>query len=291
MKQAELLRQIRKNKGISQKDLTAGICARSTLATYENGKTEYLSSEFLLMFLDRLNYSPSEFFFELKKDSTKQVIKNKIQLACDMKDQALGDIQDIATNLSTEYKKTHDIFYLAHSFKASELFEQHQSVPFCNTAFRMKHCQEIDLMLNYLFAVQSFGSFEFEMFDMIIDYIEPMYINRIIAKIITRLDFSYAPNIKIFLQLIFKAEMHLLELQKFDEVQQVAALTSYNLTHENIHFKIVSRFISDLMEELDTHKFDDVHYSYLTIYSTMGFPEYETILRDFRQHQLREQSA
>ena len=74
------------------------------------------------MFLDRLNYSPSEFFFELKKDSTKQVIKNKIQLACDMKDQSLGDIQDIATNLSTEYKKTHDIFYLAHSFKASELF-------------------------------------------------------------------------------------------------------------------------------------------------------------------------
>ena len=28
MKQAELLRQISKNKGISQKDLTAGICAR-----------------------------------------------------------------------------------------------------------------------------------------------------------------------------------------------------------------------------------------------------------------------
>jgi len=53
MKIRETIKQARKEKGMSQKELCKGICSRLTYLKYENNKSE-ISSDKLLKILDKL---------------------------------------------------------------------------------------------------------------------------------------------------------------------------------------------------------------------------------------------
>lgn len=61
---SQLIRQLRLQKGITQRALSSGICSRSTLAMFEKSGT-YLSADFLFEFLDRMNIDPTEYQYRM----------------------------------------------------------------------------------------------------------------------------------------------------------------------------------------------------------------------------------
>ena len=67
MRSGEGFKQLREERGVSQRKLTEGICARSTLATFEN-EGSHLSLELCSKLLDRLNIRIETYFSLISED-------------------------------------------------------------------------------------------------------------------------------------------------------------------------------------------------------------------------------
>ncbi|EGP4803629.1 helix-turn-helix transcriptional regulator, partial [Enterococcus faecium] len=63
----KLLRKLRVERGLSQKELSKGIITRETFVKYENGKTN-IPFFVLIELLEKMNLSLDEFIFYLDKD-------------------------------------------------------------------------------------------------------------------------------------------------------------------------------------------------------------------------------
>ncbi|EGP5249464.1 XRE family transcriptional regulator, partial [Enterococcus faecium] len=71
MDSGELLKKLRVERGISQKNLAHKITTRNTLSRYETGKNS-IPFVILLEFLDKLNITMDEFVLYLEFDSIRK---------------------------------------------------------------------------------------------------------------------------------------------------------------------------------------------------------------------------
>ncbi|KRL08895.1 hypothetical protein [Schleiferilactobacillus perolens] len=290
MKQSALLRKIRLDKQVTQKQLTQGICSRSSLATFESSKTaNCLSSEFLLLFLDRLNVPVDEFVFHMQMNSEKNACLD--QLSSYIKQRPMGEeLRLLAERCYEKYDQSGDVFWLCYGFKASEMYQQQHRDPFCYQEFKAEMAADLQVLQDYLISVQNWGSFEFRVFGNIIQYLPTTYITTIFESLPEKIDLAYPPNRTLFLNLIVNMEIHFIEIGDFIAIRKILHESSPYFSYKNLHFKIISRFIGDLLVELETDQHTIKRYRYLKIYQEMGFDGYYETLMNFRQRQLKHHS-
>ncbi|WP_164506928.1 Rgg/GadR/MutR family transcriptional regulator [Lapidilactobacillus bayanensis] len=286
MKEAEILKKIRINKQVSQAHLTQGVCSRSTLATFELKETSYLSSEYLFKFLERLNISLDEFSYYVKVDNEKQTCLNNIKYYRGLKSKGLNELKQISEECYVKFAQTNDIFWLIYAFKSSEMFRQQSDSPFVYQQFKQSKQHDLETLENYLMEVQNWNSFEFRIFGNIVQYLNSTYIQRILELLPTKLDLTYPPNHEILIKTILNMEIHFVEINEPELMQRVIDQTAGYFTYENLHYKILSVFLTDLLKELNTNKYPCSGYKYLQIYKEMGFDDYYVTLMNFRIRQL-----
>ena len=175
----ELLRKIRLERGISQKQLSDKITSRETLVRYENGKSS-IPLSVLIELLDRLNVNLDEFVFYLHKDvmrkknwSLKKLVKkvrenqsNFPHILRTLREKAINskDIVDIRNYLVA---KTVDWYTLEESDRKLNRSDE----------------EYLSKLKDYLEAVDEWGRFEMSTFSTLLFIFETNYIKRRLSDI------------------------------------------------------------------------------------------------------------
>ncbi|MDT2664614.1 helix-turn-helix transcriptional regulator [Enterococcus hirae] len=102
---SSLIRKLRKERGLTQEQLTRGISQRGTLAAFESRGTK-ISFELLVNYLERMNITLEEYQFLLNSNSltNKQKLTNYL-----ISSKKITHEQEL--ELLNEYEKTGSIYY------------------------------------------------------------------------------------------------------------------------------------------------------------------------------------
>lgn len=154
--QGSLIKKLRTDRKISQAKLAEGISSRTTLSSFENRKTN-LSSQTLFDYLDKMNITVHEFSLLIDSEATGQ----KRQLVQDFYtryyDRTLTI--DYLTSLEERYFETQNFFY--YSLYVQGLLLLNRESFLMN---RGAYTQEVELVKQYLFDIETWGRFELNLF-------------------------------------------------------------------------------------------------------------------------------
>ncbi|MDV4704316.1 helix-turn-helix transcriptional regulator [Enterococcus faecium] len=169
----KLLRKLRVERGLSQKELSKGIITRETFVKYENGKTN-IPFFVLIELLEKMNLSLDEFIFYLDKDilreknwSLKKLIK-KIR-----EDKSIS--QHMLQALRKKARNTNNIVDIRNYLVAKTIgwYQLADSERKLNNSDK-EYLYELK---NYLEAVDDWGRFEMATFTTLLFVFETNYIN------------------------------------------------------------------------------------------------------------------
>lgn len=156
MKQSNLIKSLRVERGYSQKKLCEGISSRTTLSSFENRGTE-LSSELLFCYLDRLNIKLEE-YQNLLNDGC-QSDKKRLSLEFSKQYYEGRISEELKAEILKKYESTNDFYFFALWFEANIVLE------FRNDTFsKGKYLNEIKKLCDYLFEIESWQHFEISLF-------------------------------------------------------------------------------------------------------------------------------
>lgn len=285
MKQAELLRKLRKNKGVSQRQLAAGICAQSTLANFETKDQQYISSDFLFRFLDRLNVTVDEYQFLLNEGENEKVYYFQ-QINQYTQEKNTAALKKLYLELQQKFQESGDMYWLCYAFKAEEFYHQLQAEVFDYNAYGQKKTKEIGQLLDYLIKTDIWGFFEIKIFSNLAQYISTTYVLNILKELTEKVDLNYPPYRELIIKTLMNLELHFVEIDEIELVEDIASAVKKYFNREQLHWLILERFLADLCQELRAGKTTWAHYNYLKIYQQMGFGEYYQALAAFRKKQL-----
>ncbi|EOH88979.1 transcriptional regulator [Enterococcus villorum] len=155
MYDGKLIKQLRINRKLTQTQLAAGICSKTSLVAIENHSVKKISFFTLKAFLERLNISLAEYEWlrnqieEPKKAKKSRHLLNKIE------EENFDPYKEIANNRK-QFKKTSDLYYLILNlqmfWKTSEKLE-------LQLEFLRYECRTIE---EYFMQVREYGRFELE---------------------------------------------------------------------------------------------------------------------------------
>ncbi len=162
---ASLIRKLRKERGLTQEQLTRGISQRGTLAAFESRGTK-IGFELLFNYLERMNITLEEYQFLLDNNnlSNKQKLSNYLIFSKEVTPKQEKE-------LLNEYEKTGNIYYrliygqrkLIHSYLHNEPFTKELE-------------EEIDTIKKYLETIDTWGHFELTVFSNCLFIFDDQYI-------------------------------------------------------------------------------------------------------------------
>lgn len=158
MKQGEIIKKLRIERGMSQKMLVKDISTRSTLSSFECRQTE-LSSSTLLKYLEKLNVKFDEFQFLVHDNhfSDKEMTTNKFISSLERYTNK-QEVFLFLNELNEKYASTNDNFYLMISAQLQILKADTLEFDVTNVEIEMKKVKE------YLFQVENWCHFELTIF-------------------------------------------------------------------------------------------------------------------------------
>lgn len=160
MDQAELLKKLRVERGISQSKLTNQVSSRTTLSSFETRHT-HLSSEILIKYLDRMNVKLPEFMFYLQdnKITTKEAIgKNFVGII--YKNSTQKTIEEFRNQLLSLFKQTNDEYYFILLIQFNILLSREKDLLNLE-AFE----KEVIYIRDRLFRIETWGYLELTIFN------------------------------------------------------------------------------------------------------------------------------
>ncbi|MGM9902846.1 transcriptional regulator [Enterococcus hirae] len=173
---AALIRKLRKDRGLTQEQLTDGISQRGTLAAFETRGTK-IGFELLVSYLDRMNISLEEYQFLLNSNSlsNKQKLTNYL-----ITSKTITPAQE--QELLNEYEKTGNIYYrliyAQRKLIASYLY---------SASFTASMTEEINVIKKYLEKIDTWGHFELTIFSNCLFIFEDEYIIHSFQNSITKM--------------------------------------------------------------------------------------------------------
>lgn len=169
----ELLRKLRLERGISQKDLSYGITTRETFVKYENGRTK-IPFFVLIELLERMNLNLDEFIFYLDKDNVREKNWSLKKLVKKLREDKSNFHHTLRT-LREKAKDTNNIvdirnYLVVKTIDWYQLAASKRKLSNSDT----KYLSELK---RYLEAVDDWGRFEMATFNTLLFVFETNYIN------------------------------------------------------------------------------------------------------------------
>ncbi|EGP5710372.1 XRE family transcriptional regulator, partial [Enterococcus faecium] len=152
IKHGALIKKLRKERGITQSQLSADISSRGTLAALESRGIN-ISFDLLTKYLDRMNITLEEYLFLYEKSHVSDKRTSSKFMISDSTN--TSDAEEILTNLQIKYNETEDKFYYFTYLTNKLLFQflHNQNYDYSNS-------EEAHILKDYLDHVETWGRFE-----------------------------------------------------------------------------------------------------------------------------------
>jgi Rgg/GadR/MutR family transcriptional activator len=277
---ASLIRKLRKERGLTQEQLTVGISQRGTLAAFESRGTK-IGFELLTKYLERMNITLSEYQFLL--NNNKLTDKQKLSNYLISKKKELSDEQEKA--LLDAYEKTGDIYYRI-------LYAQKKLIYgyVYNSSLTPFMKQEIAVIKNHLDRIDTWGHFELSIFSNCLFLFDDDYIfysfNQSVTKMEMYVDTThYSDLLSNFLlngiQLSFNRSS--LPLRKLF-LGELKRILTHNKTIDLAYYKVFSAF--DKLADGDTSATDEIDKG-LEFFEWLGLTEPVSYLTRLKEQYVR----
>ncbi|EPI01570.1 DNA-binding helix-turn-helix protein [Enterococcus faecalis 13-SD-W-01] len=236
---ASLIRKIRKERGLTQEQLTLDISQRGTLAAFESRGTK-IGFELLTKYLERMNITLTEYQFLLNNNelTSKQKLANLLA----SQEKELSEEQEKA--LLDEYEKTGDIYYRI-LYAQKKLIRGYLRNPSLTPFMK----QEIAVIKNHLDRIDTWGHFELSIFSNCLFLFDDEYIFYSFNQSVTKMEMYinttyYSDLISNFLlngvYLAFNRASLPLRKLFLGELKKTAL--TYNKTIDLAYYKVFSAF-------------------------------------------------
>lgn len=203
MNYGKIIKKLRKERGMSQKELSQGISGCSTLSDFENKNTK-ISFDIMIQYLGRMNIRLDEFLL-LHADQTHLFVQKRQEsehLVATTR-QSVEVIKEEIERYQKRYEETEDIFYylLAVNLKIFLITEK--------SATKAELKTEITFLENYINKIETFGRFEIVMLSNCLMVFSEEFLVMLHPKIVRYLEylatdvlfkediFTYANNLTI----------------------------------------------------------------------------------------------
>ena len=245
----KLLKRIRLEKGLTQKELSAGILSRSHLSDLENGNY-YCSFDKFLQLLRRLNVSLHEFDLYLKESIYQEDFRRKIKIEAAVNAHDIAEMKRLLAEFPIVDEK--NVRMRHEKLLLEALIEYHQNHQIMN----LTRYQEI---LDYLSRVSEWGMYELNLlanFLFIFDMDTLPIITQQIYKKANKKNASDEYTYLYLRLLINLSDFYLknLDYQTCQEIAQQAIAMAYQknnlfeLTLAKIHF-----YLADILKTQQIH--------------------------------------
>lgn len=193
----QLIRKLRKERGLTQAQLAEGISSRTTLSTLENNKTD-VNINTLFSYLDRLNVSIQEYLFYFNDSSnTEKELATKYFYDNIVKKRDI-EIEQRILDYQSKYKDSKDFYYCCLSIELKLFLNKKKD----KTVFDVR--EDTEIIKKYLERVTQWGHFEMSIFANCLYIFTSEYIRATFTillkrtKILSKID-TYQNDISIFL--------------------------------------------------------------------------------------------
>ncbi|GEK92097.1 Rgg/GadR/MutR family transcriptional regulator [Alkalibacterium kapii] len=252
MRSGEGFKQLREERGISQRKLTEGICARSTLATFEN-EGSHLSVELCSKLLDRLNIRINTYFSMISDDfDSKRAEFSVFKKSIITED--IEELQQKKQDYFTLYTSTRD-FYWFNLYLHSERIISQLTDSFSYETFKQAHKRDITSVKKYLNKVENWSHFEFSVFSNSIWYFDLDFI-QLIKKRLEKNDKTAVEDKKeLYGSFLLNMSSYCLEYGHFELIEPLKEELFELSSYENIYWKTMASFQLSLAGELSDPPF------------------------------------
>ncbi|HEY4398956.1 MAG TPA: helix-turn-helix domain-containing protein [Lactobacillaceae bacterium] len=170
MELGELLKKLRVERNMSQRELSQGLLERSALSRVENG-TSNISAETLLLLLGRLNVTAVEFFADLDLAEYKQKRDYGRILLNSMRNEA--DYEKFQQDVRQKYEATNDFYYFMLAVNSELVYAKKHFLSFDHFE------KDIQIIKNYLDSVETWTSWELMTYTNIMYVFDNRYIENV----------------------------------------------------------------------------------------------------------------
>lgn len=197
MTHGELIRKLRKERGMTQTQLSSVISSRATLSAFENNST-HVASDILFAYIERLNVTAQEYTFYLnnnvtpEKEILSQYFFNEVIKKRDV--EILARINDFHKH----YENSHDFYFCCLSIELKLFLNKKHDQAVFDVA------EDMDIIKAHLNRVQQWGHFEISIFSNCLYIFSDEYIRGSFTTLLRRTKLvssipTYQNDISIFL--------------------------------------------------------------------------------------------
>lgn len=282
MKSNEVFKQLREERGVSQRKLANGICARSTLSTFEN-KGSQLSIDLCSKLLDRLNIRIDTYLSMFSEDFDKKRVEFSTFKQA-IAEENVEELQKRSINYIDLYKSTRDFYWFNLYLHSSRIIEQ-LTEEFTYELFIRKHKHDIGQVKKYLNDVHSWGHFEFAVFSNSIWCFDYDFIKLVKERLEKNYVKSSDYKKELYGSFLLNFGFYCLEYGHFEQIKELKKEIFSLSSYDSLHWKIISSFQLSISEELTSrHSISKNHtISIIQIYRQMEEEAYYDNMLKYRE--------
>lgn len=249
MESNEVFKRLREERGISQRKLAKGICARSTLSTFEN-KGSQLSINLCSRLLDRLNVRIDTYLsmfsedFDKKRAEFTQFVENIVE-------ENTEELSSKKINYLHLYESTQDFYWFNLYLHCSRIISQ-LTEDFTYERFNRTYKYDIERVKKYLYNINSWGPFEFAVFGNSIWCFDFEFIKLVKERLKKNYVTSSEYKKDLYGSFLLNLGFYCLEYGHLEWIKQFKKELFVLSNHDNIHWKIMVSFQLSISEELSS---------------------------------------
>lgn len=175
MEYGKVFARLRKDRNLTQTDVSKEICSRTTLASFEkHGRN--ISLEKTIQLLNKINVSLEEFFIHAEDYGTQEKKQLSLEIIEVLQSKKSQKIKVLSENLAQKFQKTHDQFYSLN--RCYLLLLAHQNKFYLLSSETKESC--LSSILTHLDNVESWGKTELSLFNNLMFCFETPFITNVL---------------------------------------------------------------------------------------------------------------
>jgi len=281
----ELLKKMRIDRGMSQKELAENITSRESIARYENGKNN-IPFDILLELLEKLHISMDEFIFYLGKDTIRQRnknIKKKIHSEKEEKPTSRYFLDKLLAK-ANKSKKILDVRNYLFA-RTIDWYEKNQ----IERKLNKKEQALLSKLMNYLEKADDWGRFEMITFSSLMFLFNTNYVTQRIFELAQKIE-RYA-DYEIFHPILSSLynNAFLLMLERKELKLARNYLNKFKETRHRLLFAMDAHLLTSFYEALLLHlnKEEEGSKQISNIFEALQLIKAEKILEEFHEDLLK----